>query len=215
MSKFRAMARRSPVAAISFIACAVGLVSGIALNAAPQGSEPASGVAVIDVAGAVQASSPVADAAQRRQVAFRSQFDYVQTRKASLESQLKGMVDKYNKDVTSGKVSPADLHTELQGIETVRQGGQADIQRALEPVRLSDAYVHEQIYAKVPDAVRKVMNAKHVAVLVDAHAVVMAQPGSNLTPALVTELNSALPALQLTPPAGWQPKGSGSAAPKQ
>jgi hypothetical protein len=92
-------------------------------------------------------------------------------------------------------------------IQGIQQSGQQEIQRILQPVAYSEAYVNEQIEAKLDDAVKAAMAKKKISLLLTPQAVVAANNAAyNLNQDVLEAINASMPSATLTPPAGWEPR---------
>jgi Skp family chaperone for outer membrane proteins len=163
------------------------------------------GVASFD---AVIANSNAYKAAEtQRQTTYKAQYDQAQARNTALNAQIKPMVDKFNADRQGGKVADAQLQQQAGAIQQLQENGKTELQRILQPVGLSQAYVNEQIEDKLNDAVKAAMSKKNVSILISPDAILAVNGGAyNLNQDILTELNTALPSAQLVPPAGWEPR---------
>lgn len=143
----------------------------------------------------------------QRQTTYKAQFDQAQTRNTALNAQIKPLVDKFNADRQGGKVAPAALEQQAGAIQQIQENGKAELQRILQPVGLSQAYVNEQIEDKLNDAVKAAMTKKNVSILISPDAILAVNGGAyNLNQDILNELNTSLPSAQLVPPAGWEPR---------
>ncbi|MYL98316.1 OmpH family outer membrane protein [Novosphingobium sp. FGD1] len=163
------------------------------------------GIASFD---AVIANSNAYKAAEtQRQTTYKAQYDQAQARNTALNAQIKPLVDKFNADRQGGKVGEAALQQQAASIQQIQENGKAELQRILQPVGLSQAYVNEQIEEKLNDAVKAAMTKKNVSILISPDAILAVNGGAyNLNQDILNELNTALPSAQLVPPAGWEPR---------
>ncbi|AXB77144.1 OmpH family outer membrane protein [Novosphingobium sp. P6W] len=191
---------------------AVAAQPALAAKAAPAAAAGTGGTIVqgLGVASfdAVIANSNAYKAAETaRQTTYKAQFDQAQTRNTALNAQIKPLVDKFNADRQGGKVAQASLEQQAGAIQQMQEGGKAELQRILQPVGLSQAYVNEQIEDKLNDAVKAAMTKKNVSILISPDAILAVNGGAyNLNQDILNELNTALPSAQLVPPAGWEPR---------
>jgi Skp family chaperone for outer membrane proteins len=89
----------------------------------------------------------------------------------------------------------------------MRQSAQQELQTMLAPVRLSQAFVEQQITAVYNQAVSNAMAKHGISVVLPLQAgMYYNNNGSyNLKAAVVAELNALLPTAKVVPPEGWQP----------
>ena len=186
-----------------------------AAHAAPAApaSQPAiavPGLAFANLDAVVANSAAFKAARAQRAVTFKPQIDQAEARRQQAIAQLQPLVVKFNKDRTAPNPNQAALSAQAQTIQQMDDGAKRDIQTILQPAQLSDAYVLEQINAKVPEAVQAAMAKHRVSVLLGPQNVLVAGDANNLNLAIIAELDAVLPAVQLVPPAGWQPKAARS-----
>lgn len=203
-----------------FVALAAGLALTAAANpalaakkdAAPAASS-ASGGTIVQGLGVASFDAVIANsnayktAETQRQTTFKTQFDQAQARQNALNAQIKPLIDKFNADRQGGKATQASLEQQAGNIQQIQENGKAELQRILQPVGLSQAYVNEQIEDKLNDAVKAAMTKKGVSILISPDAILAVNGGAyNLNQDILNELNAALPSAQLVPPAGWEPR---------
>ncbi|MFT4057310.1 MAG: OmpH family outer membrane protein [Novosphingobium sp.] len=204
-----------------FVALAAGLALAAAAqpalaakkDAAPAAAAPAAGGTIVQGLGVASFDAVIANsnafktAETQRQTTFKAQFDQAQTRQNALNAQIKPLIDKFNADRQGGKATQAQLEQQAGSIQQIQENGKAELQRILQPVGLSQAYVNEQIEDKLNDAVKAAMTKKGVSILISPDAILAVNGGAyNLNQDILNELNTSIPSAQLVPPAGWEPR---------
>ena len=178
--------------------------------AAPIAGPAVTGLGVANVDAVVGNSTAFKVAQTQRPTTYKAQFDAAEARRAQITTQLQPLVDKFNRDSQAPNAStPAvqsSLQIQAQTIQRIQQSGQAELQKILEPVALSEAYVQEQIGDKLNAAIQGAMAKKGVTLLLNPQSVLAASNSYNLNQAILDELNVAIPSAQLVPPAGWEPR---------
>ncbi|MEE4453503.1 OmpH family outer membrane protein [Novosphingobium resinovorum] len=182
-------------------------------DAAPAAAAPAAGGNIVQGLGVASFDAVIANsnayktAETQRQTTFKAQFDQAQTRQNALNAQIKPLIDKFNADRQGGKATQASLEQQAGAIQQIQENGKAELQRILQPVGLSQAYVNEQIEDKLNDAVKAAMTKKGVSILISPDAILAVNGGAyNLNQDILNELNTSIPSAQLVPPAGWEPR---------
>lgn len=166
---------------------------------------PGLGIANLDAVIANSNAFKVAE--QQRGTTYKTQYDQAKTRNDQLNAQIKPMVDKFNADRSGGKVADAALQQQAVAIQQLQENGKAELQRILQPVGLSQAYVQEQIEDKLNDALKSAMKKRNISIVLSPDAVIAFNGSAyNLNQDILNELNTALPSAQLVPPAGWEPR---------
>ena len=188
--------------------------------AAPAVSGPAiAGIGVANVDAVVANANAFRTAAQQRPVTYKAQITAAEARRAQISAQLQPLVERFNRESQAANAStPAAqslLQQQAQSIQRIQQSGQQELQRMLEPVALSEAYVQEQIGDKLNAAIQAAMAKKKVSLLLTPQSVLAASGSYNLNQAILDELNVSIPSAQLVPPAGWEPREAREARAQQ
>lgn len=188
-------------------------MTAIALTAVPAAAQSKMGIAVADLQRAVGTSAAYTVARTQMQTTYKPQIDAFNARKTAIDTDLKTKGDAIQKALTAAgnKPTPA-IETQYQAFQQSQQTAQAELQRMGQPIALANAYVEEQITAKLSDALKAAMAKAKVDLVLAPDATVSYQPTVDITAAVVTEINALVPSVSITPPAGWQPGRQGQAA---
>ncbi|MCE7798329.1 OmpH family outer membrane protein [Sphingobium sufflavum] len=203
----------------SFKHIALALPIGAAMMvAAPAMAQSKLGIAVADVEAAVANSNAYTVARGQMNTTYKAQIDQFNARKAALETDLKTKQDALNAAAKAAGTSPTPaVRTQLQGqyeaLQTAQQNAQAELQRIGQPVALAQAYVEEQIAAKLNDALKGAMTAAKVDLVLKPDSAVSFQPSVDITAQVKAQLDTLVPSASIVPPAGWRPGGQSAAAP--
>lgn len=172
--------------------------------AAPSGTV-AQGVAVANLDAAVANSDAYRLGQQQRQVTYKATLDAAQARASQIDASMKPLVDKFNAD-RAAKKPDAILQADYAAIQSANERGKAEIDQMTMPISLSEAYVVEQVSDQLDKAVQQAMIKRGITLLLSPSAVIARAGSYELTPAIVAELNTLIPAAQLVPPQGWVPR---------
>lgn len=149
-------------------------------------------------------------AEQQRPTTYKATIDQANSRAQAIQTQLVPLAQKFERDRSAASANtPAGqtaLQTQYQQIQSIQQAGEEEINRILAPVQLSRAYVEEQVNDQLQKAVNQAATKRKLTMLVRAESIVYADPGYNMNQAVLEEINVLLPAAQLVPPAGWEPR---------
>jgi Skp family chaperone for outer membrane proteins len=96
--------------------------------------------------------------------------------------------------------SDANAATRKQ-LETLEQ----QINQVQQPINLAAIYAVSQIAQQLSPAVQQVVSQGNVQMILSAGDVLYASDAANLNQKITTALNSRIPQVSITPPAGWQP----------
>lgn len=174
--------------------------------AAAAGPVVVAGVAIANPPAVVAASNAYQVSQQQRPVTYKPQIDQANARKAQIEAQLKPLIDKLQADSKVANPNRAALQAQYEQIQQIEQAGQAEIQKILEPLNLSQQYVLEQIGDKLDAATQVAMDKKKITLVLDSQSIIKAGQVYNLNQDILNELNVLIPSAQLVPPAGWMPR---------
>ncbi|WP_298401451.1 OmpH family outer membrane protein [Sphingobium sp.] len=183
-------------------------MTAIAMTAVPAVAQTKSGIAVVDLEEAVAKSAAFTTAMTQMQTTYKPQLDQVNTRRAAIETDLKTKNDALQAayKAAGNKPTPA-IETQYQQLQQAQQAGQAELQRLTQPVALARAYVEEQVVAKLDDALKAATAKTKSEIVFKKAATESFGAGADITDEVVTELNTLVPSVGITPPAGWQPGG--------
>ncbi len=189
------------------VAFAAALAMGVSYPALTAKAAPASQeIAYANPEGVVQNSNAVKTANQQRTVTYKAQYDRVEARRKELATQLQAMQTKFEKDRAAPNPNQAALQQQYQAMQQVQESGTAELQKIMQPVAYSQAYVQEQVADKLPTAVTAAMTKRGVKLLLAQESVILESAEYNLSPSILAELNTLVPNAQLVPPAGWEPR---------
>jgi Skp family chaperone for outer membrane proteins len=189
---------------------ASALLAGLALAAVSptvaSAQAAVQGIAIANPSAVVAASSAYQTAQTQRPTTYKPQIDQANARKTQIEAQLKPLIDKLQADSKVANPNRAALQQQYEQIQQIEQAGQAEIQKILEPLNLSQQYVLEQIGDKLDAATQAAMDKKKISLVLDSQSVIKAGQPYNLNQDILAELNKLIPSAQLVPPAGWMPR---------
>lgn len=179
-----------------------------AAPAAAPSSNIVQGVAVANLQAAIANTDAFRVAQQQRPVTYKPQLDQAQARSNALEAQIKPMIDRFiaARQAATTPALQQQLQTQARAIQDLQEKGKQEIQQILLPVSLSEAYVTEQLEDKLDQAVQNAMAKGRVSLLLQPGAVLARANAYDITGSIVAELNLLLPAAQLVPPQGWEPR---------
>jgi Skp family chaperone for outer membrane proteins len=193
------------VAAAALMLGAATIQPAVAQTAAAGTLVP--GLAIANLDAVVVNSNAFKTAEQQRGVTYKPQLDRAEARRNQLEAQLKPLAEKFEKDRAVATPNQQALAQQAATIQQLQTQGQQELQAIVAPVAMSRAYVTEQIEEKLDQAIKTAMGKKKISLLIGPDAVLAVNNNAyNLNQDILNELNTLLPAAQLVPPAGWEPR---------
>lgn len=165
------------------------------------------GIGIANLEAVIANSNAFKTAETQRATTYKAQIDQAEARRTALNTQLKPLVDKFNADSRVAKPNQAALEQQAGAIQALQENGQSELQRILQPVAYSRAYVSEQIEDKLDAAVKTAMAARKISLLLSPQSVIAVNDNAyNLNQGILDALNASIPSAQLVPPAGWEPR---------
>jgi Skp family chaperone for outer membrane proteins len=189
---------------------AAALASAVAmpaLVALPVQAQLAAGqnTAVIDVQGAIAESAAYKAAAAQIQTTYKTSIDAYNARAQALQTELAPAQQELQTLQANAATPKATLDAKVAAFRTRTQAAQTELARLAVPFARPTAYAREQVEDKLEEAIKAAMTAKKVNLVINPEAILAINPGANLTPDVVTQLNTLVKTVSITPPAGWEP----------
>ena len=178
---------------------ALALAAGLATPAAAQ----VNGIGVTEPAIAIAGSQALRTAYQQIGTTFaaqRTQLEQLQTQHDTLMRQFDTNND--------GQLSDAEQQAAQANTAAVQQLTTLEqtIQQTRAPINLAQVYVIEQIALQYSAALQQVVTAGNISLVLNPSSVVYAADAVDVTDEIVAKLNTLVPTVSTTVPAGWQPQ---------
>ena len=169
------------------------------------------GVAISDPETVILTAKALDAANQTIGTTYKTQLDQANARQTALQAELAtiGAPLDLNKDkrLSDDEIAAAQRSNSpiLAKLESAQKAGQADATRLSGPATLAQAYAIEQISQRYSAAVKTVVDAKKISLLLSAGTVQYNAPAVDVTNDIRAALDAAAPTVPVTPPAGYQP----------
>nr|WP_166175881.1 OmpH family outer membrane protein [Altererythrobacter segetis] len=183
-------------------AAALALATTLATPASAQ----VSGIGVAEPAVIVAGSQALSGAYTQISTMYAAQ----RTQLNQLDQQRVALIKKFDTnndgqlDQAEQKAAQVETNPTRKQLETLDQ----QISTVQQPINLAAAYAVSQIAQQLGAAVQQVVSAGGVQLILPSNDVLYAADAANLNQKIVTALNTRLPQVSITPPAGWQPDQS-------
>ena len=181
-------------------------ISALALGAAAiavPASAQVSGIGVAEPAIVVAGSQALSGAYTQIGTTYQAQ----RTQLDQLDQQRLTLIKKFDTnndgkiDQAEQKAAQADNNPTRKQLETL----DTQINQVQAPINLAAAYAVSQIAQQLGAAVQQVVSQGNVQLILPSSEVLYAADAANLNQKVTTALNSRLPQVSISPPAGWQP----------
>ena len=181
-------------------------ISALALGAAAiavPASAQVSGIGVAEPAIVVAGSQALSGAYAQIGTTYQAQ----RTQLDQLDQQRLTLIKKFDTnndgkiDQAEQKAAQADNNPTRKQLETL----DTQINQVQAPINLAAAYAVSQIAQQLGAAVQQVVSQGNVQLILPSSEVLYAADAANLNQKVTTALNSRLPQVSISPPAGWQP----------
>ena len=173
---------------------------------APAMAQAAQKVGIVNLPAVIANSSAYQGAQTAQQTTFAAQLQQAEQRRAALQAQINPLMTAFQTARQAANPDQAALQQQAQQIQQLQQTGQAELNQILAPVSRSETYVTEQIEDRLGAAVQAAAQAAGVTLVLSPDTVLWADNSHNLNEAVLNQLNTVLPSVQVTPPEGWVPR---------
>ena len=181
-------------------------ISALALGAAAiavPASAQVSGIGVAEPAVVVAGSQALNGAYTQIGTTYQAQ----RTQLDQLDQQRIALIKKFDTnndgkiDQAEQKAAQAENNPTRKQLETL----DTQINQVQAPINLAAAYAVSQIAQQLSAAVQQVVSQGNVQLILLSSDVLYAADAANLNQKVTTALNTRVPQVSITPPAGWQP----------
>ena len=182
-------------------AIVVALLSATAI--AVPATAQVSGIATAETSVAIARTKALGTAYQQIGTQYAAVVQQMQTKRQEINSINVQLDTNKDKELTQAELDAAikaknPLLTQLDE-------KQKEINTLQEPIILAQLYAVEQVALKYEAAQQAVVAAKKISVILAPDAFVWAPEAVDVTSAITAELDKAIPAASITPPAGYRP----------
>ena len=181
-------------------------VSALAL--AGSASAQTSGIATASPDAAILSAKAFAAANAQISTTYKAQLDQAGAQDTALNTQIRTLIDT-NKD---GQISQAELQVGQNvsssigaQVKAAQDRSQPAIDQLRQPAIKAQAYALEMISQKYEPALQTVARAKGANIVLAPNAIQYAPPATDITEAVVAELDRSTPTVSIAAPANWQP----------
>lgn len=174
-------------------------LAGSALAAVPAVAQ-VNGIATSSPEAVIVRAQARVNAYQQIGQTYSTQIQQVNSLRQEIATQQQGL-DTNN----DGQLTEAEVNANPTAVQQIRQREQ-QIQQLSQPIVLAQTYAIEQLINDYDNARNQVIQSKNIQIMLAPDAIQYAPEGVNVTTDIVNALNQRMPAVQTTPPAGWQPR---------
>jgi Skp family chaperone for outer membrane proteins len=189
--------------------CAAAIAGASVALLAGTASAQTAGIATAQADAAIFSAKAFDAANQQISTTYKAQLDAAATAQTALNTQLKTLLDT-NKDgqVSQAEAQAADTANSTIGnqVRAAQQRAQPGIEAQQGPAIKAQAYALEQITAKYDPALRAVVAAKKISIVLAPNAIQFAPPATDITRDIIAEIDRTTPSVTIAPPANWQPQ---------
>lgn len=200
----------------------VSSIATVSVASVPAAAQSKLGVAVVSLDRAVAGSAAYQAAQTQMRTTYKANIDSFNARQTALDTDLKAKQAALQTAAQAAGQTPTaaqtqQLQTQYAALQKSGQDAREELQRLGQPLARAQAYVEEQIVAKLSDALKAAMTQMKVDLVLKEAAAESFMPSVDITSAVTAQLNTMVPSVSIVPPAGWQPGGQqaapGAAAP--
>jgi Skp family chaperone for outer membrane proteins len=193
---------------IKFKVAALAAASLAVAGVSPAMAQSRLGVAVANVEQAVFESNAYTTARTQMQTTYKAQIDQFNARNTALNADLQAKQTALQTALQAANNQPTPaIQTQYEAFQKAQNDARAELERLGQPIQIAQAYVEEQIGLKLSDAIKAAMTAAKVDLVLKPDATVSYQPSVDITAQVKAQINTLVPSVSITPPAGWRPGG--------
>ena len=187
-----------------FLLPAALAASVIAPAAASAQSIPAATIAVVDL----DKVSSTCNACRTAQATLQGQVNALKARETALATPLQTEGKSIQAAIDAlpkGQEPGAALEARIKAFQTKQQAGAQELQRQQTQIQRNQAYISQQISAKLGPIYQQVMTRRGANVMIEIGTTLASGASLDVTNDVLAALNAALPSVQTTAPAQAAP----------
>lgn len=190
---------------LATILASTGVALAAATVALPAQAQVQGNIASADVPGAVIGTTAFQNAYKQVETSYAQQIDLIRTRAQERQALLAKFDKNADKQVDESEQEAMRKSPDAPKLASLEQ----EIQQISNQIDSGRVYAIEQILVQAGPALEEVVKAKQIKVVLEPTSMLYAPPEIDITKDIVTALNTKVPAVQVVPPAGWQPSQEG------
>jgi len=169
--------------------------------AAPASAQVQGNIGVVNTPLAIAQTNALRTAFQQVGTTYQTQITTIQQRQQQIETLLTQLDTNSDGGLDEAEQAAAQSTTQWQQIQQIEQ----EVGQLTNQIDLARVYALEQILRQYSPTLQQVVTQNQVQIVVAPDSVIYAVPAADMTAKVVTALNTAVPSVQTTPPANWQP----------
>lgn len=189
--------------------CAAALAGASIALIANVATAQTAGIATAQADAAIFSAKAFDAANQQISTQYKTQLDQAAAAQTALNTQLRTLLDT-NKDgqVSQAEAAAAEAPNSAIGnqVRAAQQKAQPNIESLQSPAIKAQAYALEQVVSKYDPALRAVVAAKKISIVLAPNAIQYAPPATDITRDIIAEIDRTAATVPITPPANWQPQ---------
>ncbi|MDE0877917.1 MAG: OmpH family outer membrane protein [Sphingomonas bacterium] len=166
------------------------------------------GIATASPDAAILSAKAFAAANTQISTTYKAQLDQAAQQDSTLNTQIRTLIDT-NKD---GQISQAELAAGQNAqssvgaqVKAAQDKASPAIDQLRQPAIKAQAYALEMLSQKYEPALKAVAKQKGANIVLAPNAIQYAPPATDITEAVIAEIDRTTPSVAITPPANWQP----------
>ena len=168
-------------------------------------SVPPAAIAVVDLSKVTAQCT----ACKSANAALTSQVNALQARQKALSTPLEAEAKTLQAAVAAlaGKAPDAALQARIQAFQAKQQAGSQEITRQEQQIQRNQAYIQQQVGAKLGPIYTQVMQRRGANLMVEVNSTLATSASLDVTNDVLAALNAGLTSVQTTAPAQAAPQG--------
>ncbi|TRD10453.1 OmpH family outer membrane protein [Erythrobacter insulae] len=183
-----------------------GLAIAAVAATAPAAAQVEGKVATANVSRAILGTTAFQTAYQQVNTTYAAQLETRRTKQQELSTLLQPFDTNGNGQIEDPEIAALQAAPNVTQISTL----EAEIAAISQQVNNARIFAVEQILNQYPTVLQTFAASQQIQMILQPEAIQFALEGADVTPQLVTALNTAVPAVNIVPPADYRPSRQGA-----
>jgi Skp family chaperone for outer membrane proteins len=176
------------------------------LGAPPAHAQVEGRIATVDISRTIIGTTAFQTAYEQVNTTYAQQNDLRRTKAQERQALLATFDTNGDKQVNDAELAAKQKSPDFTKLQTLEQ----EIQALSNQIDGARVYAIEQIIIQYPAALQEVATRQQIKLVIDPGSLLYAPPEADITQQVTTALNTKVTAVNVVPPAGWQPSREGA-----
>ena len=176
-----------------------------ALVAAPVSAQVEGKIATVDRTRSLIGTQALQTAFQQIETTYSAQIEQIRTKQEQRQAILKQFDANSDNEIDDTEYAQVEASPQFGTLQTLDR----ELNQLSNQVELARVFVVEQIAQQYTPALREVVQQQQIKLVLNPGSLAIPSQEADITPAVVTSLNTKVPSVGVVPPQGYQPTRQG------